>query len=63
MSSFLPKERVSNNYHATKIVEYTYTNYDLTKVAADLAVITDELSRAQIALDQINNQVLIEINI
>ena len=63
MASFLPKERVSNVYQATKIIEYTYTNYDLQKAADDLARISDELARAQTALDVINNSGQLEIDI
>lgn len=63
MASFLPKERVSNVYQATKIIEYTYTNYDLQKAADDLARISDELARAQTALDVINNSGQLEIEI
>ena len=63
MSSYLPKERVSNSYQATKIVEYTYTNYDIEKVTEDLAGITDLLGKAQLALDTVNNQETIDIEI
>ena len=62
MASFLPKERVSNGYQATKIIEYTYTNYDLEKAADDLTRVSDELARAQTALDVINNSGQLEIN-
>ena len=62
MTSFLPKERVSNGYQATKIIEYTYTNYDLEKAADDLTRVSDELARAQTALDVINNSGQLEIN-
>ena len=62
MASFLPKERVSNGYQATKIIEYTYTNYDLEKAAEDLTAVSDELARAQTALDVINNSGQLEIN-
>ena len=63
MSSYLPKERVSNSYQATKIVEYTYTNYDIEKVTEDLANITELLGKAQLALDTVNNQETIDIEI
>ena len=62
MASFFPKERVSNGYQATKIIEYTYTNYDLEKAADDLTRVSDELARAQTALDVINNSGQLEIN-
>lgn len=63
MASFLPKERVSNGYQATKIIEYTYTNYDLEKAAEDLTLVSDELARAQTALDVINNQGQLELEL
>ena len=63
MASFLPKERVSNGYQSTKIIEYTYTNYDLQQAADDLARVSDELARAQTALDVINNQGQLELEI
>ena len=61
MASFLPKERVSNGYQATKIIEYTYTNYDLKKAADDLTAVSDELARAQTALDTVNTTVEFEV--
>ena len=63
MASFLPKERVSNGYQSTKIIEYTYTNYDLQQAADDLARVSDELAKAQTALDVINNQGQLELEI
>ena len=63
MASFLPKERVSNGYQSTKIIEYTYTNYDLQQAADDLAKVSDELAKAQTALDVINNQGQLELEI
>lgn len=63
MASFLPKERVTNSYQSTKIIEYTYTNYDLAKAAADLAEVTDTLARAQTALDLANSQEQMELDI
>lgn len=63
MSSFLPKERVSNGYQATKIIEYRYTNYDLERAAGDLAKISDELARAQTALDVVNNREQLELDL
>ena len=62
MSSYLPKERVTNGYQSTKIIEYTYTNYDLERVAEDLAEATDLLAKAQLALDAVNNRGTITID-
>lgn len=35
---------------------YTYTNYDLAAVEADYEKTADELSRAQLALDTVNQR-------
>ena len=63
MASYLPKERVDNGYQATKIIEYEYTNYDLEKAAADLTAVTDELAKAQTALDVVNHSVEMDLEI
>ena len=58
MKSRLPKERVEEQYgRQSNIIDYTYTNYDLTAVEADYEKKTaDELSRAQLALDTVNQR-------
>ena len=64
MAARLPKERAnSSGYGAKTIVEYKYANYDIEKAEADLAVVTDELARAQTALDVVNNSVTLEIEL
>ena len=64
MAGTLPKERVSaSGYGAKTIVEYRYANYDIAKAEADLAAVTDELARAQTALDVINNSATMEIEL
>lgn len=56
MKSRLPKERVEEQYgRQSNIIDYTYTNYDLTAVEADYEKTADELSRAQLALDTVNS--------
>ena len=60
MASRLPMEREAA-YGAKAIVEYSYANYDICRAEADLAAVTDELSRAQTALDVVNNSVTLEI--
>lgn len=42
-------------------MEYKYANYDIAQAEADLAAVTDELARAQTALDVVNNSVTLEI--
>ena len=62
MAARLPKERASSSgYGAKTIVEYKYANYDIAQAEADLAAVTDELARAQTALDVVNNSVTLEI--
>ena len=64
MAGCLPKERAnSSGYGVKTIVEYRYTNYDIKKVESDLAKVTDELSRAQTALDVVNNNATFEIEL
>lgn len=57
MKSKLPKERVEKQYgRQSNIIDYTYTNYDLSLVEADYEKTADELSRAQLALDAVNQR-------
>ena len=57
MKSRLPKERVEEQYgRQSNIIDYTYTNYDLAAVEADYEKTSDELSRAQLALDTVNQR-------
>ena len=64
MAARLPKERANSSGYGTKvIVEYRYANYDIEEAGADLAAVTDELARAQTALDVINNSVTLEIEL
>ena len=64
MAARLPKERANSAGGAGKaLVEYRYANYDLAAVEADLAAATDELSKAQTALDVVNNSVTFEITL
>lgn len=57
MKSRLPKERVEEQYgRRSNIIDYTYTNYDMAAVEADYEKTSDELSRAQLALDTVNQR-------
>lgn len=61
MKSKLPKERVQAGYgNSSNIIEYRYTNYDVKKAEADCDAVTDELARAQNALDLVNSTVEFE---
>ena len=57
MRAKLPKERIEEQYgRQSNIIDYAYTNYDLAEVEADYAKATDELTRAQLALDAVNQR-------
>ena len=57
MKSRLPKERVEEQYgRQSSIIDYTYANYDIAAVEADYEKAADELSRAQLALDAVNQR-------
>ena len=56
LRSRLPKERVQDGMsRMSGIVEYEYSNYDIKQAEADYASVSDELARAQNALDAINS--------
>lgn len=63
MASYLPKERASNSSFGSKIIEYTYTNYEVADAERDLGAVSDTLGRAQNALDLVNSQKMMEIDI
>ena len=64
MKSKLPKMRVDDRYgKSSNIIDYTYVNYDLKKVESDFEKASDELSKAQIALDTLNTTEVFEIEI
>ena len=57
MKSRLPKERIEEQYgRQSNIIDHTYTNYDLAAVEADYEKTSDVLSRAQLALDTVNQR-------
>lgn len=63
MASALPKAR-DRSYagHSSNIIDYRYINYDLEEVRSDLDLVTDELSRAQLALDEVNHSAVFEVD-
>ena len=60
MASSLEKKRLTNT-NRTNLIEYQFANYELKKVQEDYAAVSDELTRAQIALDRINTTKTMEI--
>lgn len=64
MADRLPKQRekVSGIVHSS-VIDYNYANYDISVVQEDYKRVSNELSRAQTALDVINNTELMEIDL
>ena len=62
MADTLPKAR-ENNYGKSNIIDYRIVNYDIKQVKKDLDVVTDELAKAQLALDTINHSLEFDIDI
>lgn len=63
MKSALPKAREEVRYSRnTNVIDYRYANYDIEKAQRDYDAVSDELSRAQTALDLLNNTVTLEID-
>ena len=65
MKDRLPKQRDPKSTYGrvTTIIDYIYTNYDIKEARADFDAVSDELSRAQTALDVLNNTETMEIDI
>ncbi|MBQ7008412.1 MAG: hypothetical protein IJN05_04250 [Ruminococcus sp.] len=64
MQNVLPKAREEGGYSRnSNIIDYRYANYDIEQVSKDYSEIFDKLSKAQTALDLINNTVEFEIEI
>ena len=64
MKSKLPKMREQNSYsRVSSMVEYRYLNYDIKEVEVEYEKVCEKLSKAQIALDLVNNSFEIEIEI
>ncbi len=55
--------KVREVVRVANIIEYTYTNYDTEQAKRDYNNVSDELSRAQTALDVLNNSVKFEVDI
>ena len=64
MRSRLPKERVRESLaRGNNIIEYSYANYDISEAEADYSAVSDELAKAQMALDTANATVHFEVEI
>ena len=64
MKGKLPKMREQNSYsRMSSMVEYRYLNYDIKQVEIEYEKICEQLSKAQIALDLVNNSFEIDIEV
>ena len=64
MKDALPKVRENAGYsRSSSIIDYRYANYDIELVGKHYAETSELLSKAQTALDLVNNTVEFEINI
>ena len=61
MANTLEKTRLTST--RANIIEYEYANYDVAQAAADYTAASDELARAQVALDRLNNTATMEIDL
>lgn len=62
MQQRLPKQRERVSYGGgSQIIDYSYANYDLEAVRADYEKVSEELSRAQTALDLVNTTEQLDI--
>jgi hypothetical protein len=62
MAGLLPKARL-NGRGMSNVIDYKYVNYDLKQVKADLDAVTEELSKAQLALDEVNHTATLDMEI
>lgn len=63
MSSCLPKERAKVSGLGSQIIDYRYANYDIEVAKDDYQSVSDELAKAQTALDLVNTTMIMEIEI
>ena len=63
MAGVLPKTRVKGRSAVNSaVIEYTYANYDVEAARAAADAASEELARAQTALDKVNNTETMEID-
>lgn len=62
MKNRLPKVRQTSSYR-TSIIDYSYANYDIKAAETEYIKAADTLSKAQLALDTLNNTETMEIDI
>lgn len=63
MRKRLPKERLSNPYTRSNIIEYQYVNYDLDRVNEDYNQLCEQIVEIQLALDTCNQTQTFEVDL
>ncbi len=63
MKSKLPKVRENAGGRISTVIDYRYTNYDISEAEKDYAEVSSQLSKAQTALDVVNNTETMEIDL
>ena len=64
MRKRLPRERAEAGFgRSSNVIEYKYANYDIAQAESAYKRTAEELTRAQNALDSINNTVEFDVNI
>lgn len=64
MRKRLPRERAEAGFgRSSNVIEYKYANYDIAQAESAYKRTAEELTRAQNALDAINNTVEFDVNI
>ena len=64
MKDRLPKMREKVvGYGANGVIDYRYINYDIDEVQKEYQLVTEKLTKAQLALDNINTSIEFELDI
>ncbi len=63
MKNAMPKTREGSPLRGSSVIDYRYANYDIKQTEADYQLASDELARAQTALDVVNNTIEFEIEL
>ena len=64
MKGVLPKARENGIFRSGgSVIDYRFANYDIKKVEADYMAVSDELAKAQTALDVVNNTIEFDVEL
>ena len=64
MKGVLPKARENGIFRSGgSVIDYRFANYDIKQVEADYTAVSDELAKAQTALDVVNNTIEFDVEL